>query len=62
MINIDRTCSIEEQCQQIKSSVIQKKRSMPEKDIEIYEILEVVANIFIDFDSRLTKIENTLYQ
>ena len=60
MINIDRTCSIEEQCQQIKRSIIQKKRSMPEK--EICEILETVVNICIDLEKRLAKIENTLYQ
>ncbi len=62
MLKIDRTCSTEEQCQQIKKSIIRKKKLLPEKEIELYEILDTVADIFIDFEKRLAKIENTLYQ
>lgn len=62
MLKIDKTCSTEEQCQQIKKIIIRKKKSMPEKEMENYEILEIVVDIFIDFDIRLAKIENTLYQ
>ncbi|MCK5559585.1 MAG: hypothetical protein KAJ51_03290 [Thermoplasmata archaeon] len=62
MQKIDRTCSTEEQCQQIKKIIIRKKKSMPEKEIEFYEILEIVTDIFIDFETRLAKIEKTLFQ
>ena len=62
MLKIDRTCSIEEQCQQIKKIIVRKKKSIPEKEIENYEIFETFIDIFIDFEARLSKIENTLYQ
>ena len=62
MINIDRTCSTEEQCQQIKKIIVRKKKSIPEKEIENYEIFETFIDIFIDLEKRLAKMENTLYQ